>query len=60
MQDHVRYAIDASFGDFGKGCPSTHPVQLPLLYIETYWDTTAFNSGWQNGKQPFVWAMGDP
>ncbi|KAL1944371.1 hypothetical protein VTO73DRAFT_3556 [Trametes versicolor] len=59
-KDHVRYAINASFGDFGQGCPSTHPVQLPLLYIETYWDTTAFNSGWQNGKQPFVWAMGDP
>lgn len=59
-RDHVRYAINASFGNFGNGCPSTHPVQLPLLFLETYWDTTAFNSGWANGKQPFVWAMGDP
>ncbi len=59
-QDHVAYAINASFGNFGNGCPSTHPVTLPLLYLETYWDTTPFNSGWANGKQPFVWSMGDP
>ncbi|KAI0774625.1 hypothetical protein BD413DRAFT_611651 [Trametes elegans] len=59
-KDHARYAINASFGDFGQGCPPTHPIQLPLLYLETYWDTTAFNSGWQNGQQPFVWSMGDP
>lgn len=61
-KDHVRYAIGASFGNFGQGCPSTHPVQLPLLFLETYWDTTAFDSEWTEGnsKQPFVWAMGDP
>ncbi|KAL0577271.1 hypothetical protein V5O48_004728, partial [Marasmius crinis-equi] len=61
-KDHVRYAINASFGNFGQGCPSTHPVQLPLLFLETYWDTTPFDNEWTegNGKQPFVWAMGDP
>ncbi|KAI0682529.1 hypothetical protein C8T65DRAFT_624476 [Cerioporus squamosus] len=59
-RDHVAYAINASFGNFGNGCPSTHPVTLPLLYLETYWDTTPFNSGWANGQQPFVWSMGDP
>uniref|UniRef100_A0A0W0G5L6 Carbohydrate-binding module family 1 protein n=1 Tax=Moniliophthora roreri TaxID=221103 RepID=A0A0W0G5L6_MONRR len=62
MFDHVRYAIGASFGNFGQGCPSTHPVQLPLLFLETYWDTTPFDNEWQegSGQQPFVWAMGDP
>ncbi|KAF9270754.1 hypothetical protein L218DRAFT_849364 [Marasmius fiardii PR-910] len=61
-KDHVRYAKGASFGNFGQGCPSTHPVQLPLLFFETYWDTTPFDNEWTegNGKQPFVWAMGDP
>lgn len=37
--DHVKYAINAAFGNFGQGCPSTHPIVLPLLYLETYWDT---------------------
>ena len=59
-RDHVAYAINASFGNFGQGCPASHPVQLPLLFLETYWDTAPFNSGWANGKQPFVWSMGDP
>lgn len=59
-KDHVRYAINASFGNFGQGCPSTHPVQLPLLFLETVWDTTPFNKEFVNGKNPFVWAMGDP
>ncbi|KAH7103793.1 hypothetical protein BKA62DRAFT_27292 [Auriculariales sp. MPI-PUGE-AT-0066] len=61
-KDHVKYAIGASFGNFGSGCPSTHPVQLPLLFLETYWDTNAFAGEWSpgNGKQPFVWSMGDP
>ncbi|ESK84708.1 carbohydrate-binding module family 1 protein [Moniliophthora roreri MCA 2997] len=48
-KDHVRYAIGASFGNFGQGCPSTHPVQLPLLFLETV-----------AVSNHFVWAMGDP
>ncbi|KAL1732013.1 hypothetical protein EV714DRAFT_248189 [Schizophyllum commune] len=62
-RDHVSYAINASFGNFGTGCPSTHPVTIPLLFLETYWDTTPFNNepgAFDNGKQPFVWSMGDP
>ncbi|KAK7051614.1 hypothetical protein VNI00_004593 [Paramarasmius palmivorus] len=60
-KDHVAYAIGASFGNFGQGCPSTHPVQLPLLFFETYWDTTPFDNEWNEPDgQPFVWAMGDP
>ncbi|KAJ7598678.1 hypothetical protein C8J56DRAFT_914678 [Mycena floridula] len=59
-KDHVAYATGASFGNFGTGCPSTHPVTIPLLYFETYWDTAPYASSWVNGKSPFVWSMGDP
>ncbi|EJD53392.1 hypothetical protein AURDEDRAFT_54220 [Auricularia subglabra TFB-10046 SS5] len=59
-RSHVSYAIGASFGNFGQGCPSTHPVQIPLLFLETYWDTAPYANEWRNGKSPFVWAMGDP
>ncbi|KAG8780565.1 hypothetical protein FRC16_003098 [Serendipita sp. 398] len=59
-KSHVAYANGASFGNFGTGCPSTHPVQLPLLFLETYWDTTPYANEWRNGKSPFVWSMGDP
>ncbi|PPQ63415.1 hypothetical protein CVT24_004925 [Panaeolus cyanescens] len=42
-------------------CPSTHPVVVPQLFIETIWDTTKFNSMWPSGApQPFVFSMGDP
>jgi len=45
----------------GTSCPSTHPVQVPSLFIETVWDTTPFNSMWPSGAaQPFVYSMGDP
>lgn len=59
-KSHVAYATGSSFGNFGSGCPSTHPVQLPLLFLETYWDTAPFANEWRNGKSPFVWSMGDP
>lgn len=59
-KDHVAYANGASFGNFGTGCPSTHPVTIPLLFFETYWDTAPFANEWRNGKSPFVWSMGDP
>ncbi|TFK21425.1 hypothetical protein FA15DRAFT_81461 [Coprinopsis marcescibilis] len=48
---------------FGTDCPDTHPVRLPLLFMEINWDTRPFNdvSLWpSNGKQPFVFSMGDP
>ncbi|KAF9058009.1 hypothetical protein BJ165DRAFT_1379962 [Panaeolus papilionaceus] len=42
-------------------CPSTHPVVVPQLFIETIWDTTKLNSMWPSGApQPFVFSMGDP
>ncbi|KAK3714818.1 hypothetical protein LTR37_007553 [Vermiconidia calcicola] len=45
-----------------NGCPSTHPVQLPQIMLETIFDTGMFpQSHWpKDGKQPFVWAQGDP
>ncbi|KAH9481042.1 Endo-1,4-beta-xylanase D [Psilocybe cubensis] len=53
-KSHTSYTINGA-------CPSTHPVVLPELFIETIWDTTSFNSMWpSNGKQPFVFSMGDP
>ncbi|CAA7260885.1 unnamed protein product [Cyclocybe aegerita] len=42
-------------------CPSTHPVRIPLLFYEVYWDTRPFNDMWPtDGSQPFVLSMGDP
>ena len=46
----------------GGRCPSTHPVTVPTIFIETVWDTKAFNNkaDWPaDGSQPFVWSSGD-
>jgi len=46
----------------GNACPSSHPVSIPQVFYETYWDTTPFNdkSLWPtDGSQPFVWSFGD-
>ena len=54
-QSHVAYPV-------GNGCPATHPVVIPQVFYETYWDTTPFNdkSQWPaDGSQPFVWSFGD-
>jgi len=49
------------FIQYNGKCPSTHPVRLPQLFMETVWDTRPFNSMWpKDGSQPFVWSMGDP
>ena len=59
-QSHVEHPIG---GIFGTDCPSSHPVRLPLLFIEIVWDTRSFNdlSIWpEDGSQPFVFSMGDP
>lgn len=49
--------------EYGGICPSTHPVVVPLLMMETRWDTTEFNQGaredWVEGRQPFMWSNGD-
>lgn len=54
-QSHVAYPS-------GTTCPSTHPVSIPQVFYETYWDTTPFNNpaDWPaDGSQPFVWSFGD-
>ncbi|KAG8628854.1 hypothetical protein KVT40_002719 [Elsinoe batatas] len=45
-----------------NGCPSTHPVRLPQIMLETVFNTGIFpQSEWPtDGSQPFVWAQGDP
>ncbi|KAJ3500223.1 hypothetical protein NLJ89_g9888 [Agrocybe chaxingu] len=43
------------------GCPASHPIRLPLLFLEIVWDTRPFNNMWPtDGSQPFVFSMGDP
>ncbi len=60
-QDHVSYPETGTF-ESGGSCPSTHPVKLPQLMLETVWDTTQFNNKelWpEDGSQPFLWSSGD-
>ncbi|KAF5331266.1 hypothetical protein D9611_013095 [Ephemerocybe angulata] len=46
---------------FNGTCPSTHPVRIPMLFYETYWDTEIFKDVWPtDGRQPLVLSMGDP
>ncbi|TEB24315.1 hypothetical protein FA13DRAFT_1766064 [Coprinellus micaceus] len=48
-------------GFSGNGCPASHPVRVPNVLYETYWDTAKFNDLWPtDGEQPLVLSMGDP
>lgn len=53
-QSHVAYPS-------GMSCPATHPVSIPQVFYETYWDTTPFNdqSIWPTDGKPWVWSFGD-
>ncbi|KAK0707625.1 hypothetical protein B0H67DRAFT_670906 [Lasiosphaeris hirsuta] len=54
-QSHVAYPVN-------RNCPSTHPVKIPEVFYETYWDTRPFNDKalWPaDGSQPFVWSFAD-
>jgi hypothetical protein len=60
VQSHVAHPVG---GLFGTDCPSTHPVRVPLLFMEIVWDTRPFNDPalWpEDGSQPLVFSMGDP
>lgn len=59
-QDHVAYPETGTF-ESGGACPSTHPVRLPQILLETVWDTRTFNSpsDWPATGQPFLWSNGD-
>lgn len=48
-----------SFQNAGP-CPSSHPVRVPRVSLETLWDTAQFANMWPaDGKNPFVLANGD-
>ncbi|KAI4611422.1 hypothetical protein J4E80_007643 [Alternaria sp. BMP 0032] len=60
-REHVSYPATGTFEN-GGACPSTHPVRLPQILLETVWDTKQFNNkaDWpSDGSQPFVWSSGD-
>lgn len=60
-REHVAYPETGTFESGGK-CPSTHPVRLPQILLETVWDTKQFNNkaDWPaDGSQPFAWSSGD-
>ncbi|EAU80996.2 hypothetical protein CC1G_03172 [Coprinopsis cinerea okayama7 len=61
--DHSSHVAHPPGGFFGTDCPDSHPVRLPLLFVEIVWDTRPFNDPelWpKDGGQPFVFSMGDP
>ncbi|KXX80586.1 hypothetical protein MMYC01_202709 [Madurella mycetomatis] len=60
-QDHMYYTGRGGFVAHGA-CPSSHPVRMPHVALETMWDTRPFNdrSLWpEDGSQPFVWSYQD-
>ncbi|RXW12938.1 hypothetical protein EST38_g12916 [Candolleomyces aberdarensis] len=63
---HVAYpmgTVNPNVGilGFAGTCPYTHPVRVPHVLYEIYWDTARFNSMWPtDGSQPLVLSMGDP
>ncbi|KAM7186217.1 protein of unknown function (DUF1996) domain containing protein [Naviculisporaceae sp. PSN 640] len=62
--DHMSHMAYPEQGTFESGgpCPASHPVRVPQLMYETIWDTSKFNNkDWwpEDGRQPFVWSMGD-
>jgi hypothetical protein len=59
-QSHMFNTVgSASFANGGP-CPTSHPVRVPQVALETLWDTTQFNSMWpKDGSQPFVLSNSD-
>ncbi|TFK22636.1 hypothetical protein FA15DRAFT_657391 [Coprinopsis marcescibilis] len=51
---------DGLFFQVGS-CPASHPIRMPLLFLEIVWDTREFNSQWPtDGSQPLIMSNGDP
>ncbi|KAF6756323.1 hypothetical protein DFP72DRAFT_283606 [Ephemerocybe angulata] len=42
------------------GCPASHPIRMPTLFLEIAWDTRQFNNMFPASGQPFVLSQGDP
>ncbi|KAJ2912083.1 hypothetical protein MD484_g8333, partial [Candolleomyces efflorescens] len=65
-QDHVAFMqgeVNPNAGIIlmNGTCPSTHPVRIPMVFLETVWDTPRFHDIWPtDGSQPLVLSMGDP
>ncbi|TFK23812.1 hypothetical protein FA15DRAFT_593485 [Coprinopsis marcescibilis] len=62
-EDHESHVAHGIGGFFRVPCPATHPIRIPLIFIEIVWDTRLFNdpSLWpSDGSQPFVLSNGDP
>ena len=64
-QSHMAYPVGpASNGHIlyvSGTCPSSHPVRVPMLFMETVWNTSIFTDMWPtDGSQPFVYSQGDP
>lgn len=60
-REHVSYPATGTFEN-GGACPSTHPIRIPQILLETVWDTKQFNNkaDWPtDGSQPFLWSSGD-
>ncbi|KAJ3543931.1 hypothetical protein NMY22_g2970 [Coprinellus aureogranulatus] len=64
--DHVAFMqgrVDPNAGIIlmNGTCPSSHPVRIPMVFLETVWDTPRFHDMWPtDGSQPLVLSMGDP
>ena len=64
FQSHVTWPVGTIPRDglffMGGSCPSTHPIRVPLVFLEIFWDTRQFNSMFPSSGQPFVYSYGDP
>jgi hypothetical protein len=61
--DHESHVVHPKGGFFRTTCPESHPIRVPLVFIEIVWDTRPFNDPalWPtDGSQPFVFSNGDP
>ncbi|KAK8045700.1 hypothetical protein PG996_013764 [Apiospora saccharicola] len=62
-RSHVAYPVSGSYDVGADGvCPSSHPVKIPQVMLETMWDTRPFNDKdlWpEDGSQPFFWSTND-
>ena len=63
-KSHMAYAPNICAGGnclAGAACPASHPVRVPGVMYEIYWDTKQFNKAeyFAGGAQPFVYSFGD-
>lgn len=66
LQSHMAFVegvVNPNMGIIAQNgtCPKSHPVRVPAILYETYWDTQPLNDMWPtDGSQPLVLSMGDP